>query len=370
MKIAHLTSVHPRYDTRIFHKMCCSLTALGKVYLVCADGKDNEVIKNVNIIDVGKSKSRILRMITSVNLIYKKAINLDADIYHLHDPELIRIGLKLLEKNKKVIFDSHELIVDQILSKKYLPKFLRNPISKIYNYYEKHSLKKLNLICATPYIRDYLKTINKGTIDILNYPLLDDHIINKIELSKQSNKVKYICYVGDITINRGIKELVEALELTSNKVVLNLAGNFETPLLEKEIRNLPGWKNVNYLGYLKKEQVNNVYANSFAGIVTLHPTPAYINSLPTKMFEYMSFKLPIIASDFKLFCKIFDEVGCGLNVDPCNPKKIAESIDKLIDDPKKSIQFGENGYEVVKREFNWRIEEKKLFSFYEKVVNS
>ena len=101
MKIVHLTSVHPRYDTRIFHKMCCSLTALGKVYLVCAEGKGNEVIKNVNIIDVGKSKSRILRMINSVNLIYKKAINLDADIYHLHDPELIRIGLKLLKKIKR-----------------------------------------------------------------------------------------------------------------------------------------------------------------------------------------------------------------------------------------------------------------------------
>ena len=43
MKIAHLTSVHPRYDTRIYYKMCYSLTALGKVYLVCADGKGNEI---------------------------------------------------------------------------------------------------------------------------------------------------------------------------------------------------------------------------------------------------------------------------------------------------------------------------------------
>jgi hypothetical protein len=72
MKIAHLTSVHPRYDTRIYHKMCCSLTALGKVYLVCADGKGNEVIKNIDITDVGKSKSRILRMFTSIkfNLLF------------------------------------------------------------------------------------------------------------------------------------------------------------------------------------------------------------------------------------------------------------------------------------------------------------
>ena len=60
MKIAHLTSVHPRYDTRILRKMCCSLTALGKVYLVCAEGKSNEVFKNEDIIDVGKSKNKKL----------------------------------------------------------------------------------------------------------------------------------------------------------------------------------------------------------------------------------------------------------------------------------------------------------------------
>jgi glycosyltransferase involved in cell wall biosynthesis len=369
MKIAHLTSVHLRYDTRIYHKMCCSLTALGKVYLVCADGKGNEVIKNIDITDVGKSKSRILRMFTSVNLIYKKAINLDADIYHLHDPELIRIGLKLIKKGKKVIFDSHELISDQILSKHYLPKFLRKTISKIYKYYEKYSLKKFHLIGATPYIRDHLKKINKDAIDICNYPILENHIIDNRDTNKQADKVNYICYVGGISKNRGIKELVEALELTNNKVVLNLAGNFESIAFEKEIRSLLGWRNVNYLGYLDRKEVNNVYAKSFAGIVTLHPTPAYINSLPVKMFEYMNFKLPIIASNFKLFCEIFDKIDCGLNVDPCNPKKIAEAIDEIFDNPKKSIKYGENGFRGVTDKFNWKNEEKKLYSFYDKILN-
>ena len=205
MKIAHLTSVHLRYDTRIFHKMCCSLTALGKVYLVCADGKGDEVIEDVNITDVGKNKSRILRMISSVNLIYKKAIDLDADIYHLHDPELIRIGFKLIKKGKKVIFDSHELIQDQILSKHYLPKFLRSTVSKIYSMYEKYSLKKFHLIGATPHIRDYLKKINNDAIDICNYPILENHIVDNRDTAKQSDKVNYICYVGGISKIRGIK---------------------------------------------------------------------------------------------------------------------------------------------------------------------
>jgi hypothetical protein len=42
-KIAHLTSAHPRYDTRIFIKMCTSLAMSGyKVSLIVADGQGSE----------------------------------------------------------------------------------------------------------------------------------------------------------------------------------------------------------------------------------------------------------------------------------------------------------------------------------------
>ena len=160
MNIAHLTSVHPRFDTRIYYKMCTSLNQLGEVYLLCADGKGNEIRDNINIIDVGKTHLRLLRAWFSVNKIYKRALELNADIYHLHDPELIRIGLKLIKMGKKVIFDSHELAGDQILSKHYIPKFMRHIISRVYNFYEKNSLPRFSgLIAATPYIRDHLKKL-------------------------------------------------------------------------------------------------------------------------------------------------------------------------------------------------------------------
>jgi glycosyltransferase involved in cell wall biosynthesis len=342
--------------------MCCSLTNIGKVYLVCADGNGNEIIKNVNIVDVGKRKSLIQRMTTSVNLIYKKAIDLDADIYHLHDPELIRIGLKLIKKGKKVIFDNHEDVGATILDKYYLKPFLRKIIYKIYKLYEKYSLKKFSgLISATPYIKKQLLHINSNSIDICNYPIIAELENNKSKTPSDNFKV---CYVGGVTKKRGLIELVRSLEITKNLVSLNLVGNFYPKSFEKELKKEPGWKRVNYLGYLDREQIKKVYDESIIGLVTLHPTRNYINSLPIKMFEYMISELPIIASNFQSFINIFNENKCGLNVDPKNPLEIANAIDFLIENPDARKEMGQNGKKAIINNYNWTLEEKKLIKFY------
>jgi hypothetical protein len=68
MRIAHLTSVHPRYDTRIFLKECTSLANAGfEVNLIVADGQGDEKKNGVNIIDTGeKSPNRIKRMTDTI----------------------------------------------------------------------------------------------------------------------------------------------------------------------------------------------------------------------------------------------------------------------------------------------------------------
>jgi len=38
----------------------------------------------------------------------KKALEVDAEVYHFHDPDLLFLALKLKKKGKKVIYDVHE----------------------------------------------------------------------------------------------------------------------------------------------------------------------------------------------------------------------------------------------------------------------
>ena len=368
-KVIQVTTLHSRDDVRIYQKISKSLAKKYNVILLCADGKGNEIKNSNEILDLSilKNDNFLLRILLNFKVIIK-CFSLKGDYYHFHDPELIFAGILLRLFNYKVIFDSHEHIPDDILDKYYIPKNIRLIIRSIYVFLEKFLLKFYSgLIGATPYIRDHLKKMNNNVIDICNYPILDNPKLSDKEAAKQSNDLNYICYVGGITKTRGIQELVQALELTKNKVILNLAGNFSPASFEHELKNLPGWRNVNYLGYLSKDQVNKVYSESLMGIITSHPTPAFIYSLPVKMFEYMSYKLPVIASNFKLFSDIFNASKCGLNVNPCNPKEIAQAIDDLIKNPTKRYEMGKNGHHAIINKYNWDTEEQKLFSFYKKL---
>jgi glycosyltransferase involved in cell wall biosynthesis len=367
-KIVNITSAHSRYDTRIYHKICKSLSKYYSVTLICADGKGSVLNKKISIVDLGSFKNRTVRFLSFLK-IFKKALKIDGDLYHLHDPDLILVGLLLIAKGKKVIFDSHEDVELDILDKNYLPLILRKIISKIYNIFEKFSLQKFNgIIAATPHICRKLIKINRYTININNFP-----IIKKRKFTNNKNKINIkknqICYVGSISKVRGILELVRSLELTRNNVTLNLAGNFNSKYLEEHVKSQPGWKRVNYLGFVKNEILFSKFHN-ICGVVNFLNIYNHQESLPTKLFEYMQHKLPVIMSNIKSFKKINSKYHFGLVCDPTNPKDIANKIDYLIENKSKVIKMGKNGYKAVLKEFNWQLEEKKLLLFYKRILLS
>ena len=367
MKIAHLTSAHPRFDTRIFVKQCCSLSKKYQVYLVVADGLGDELKSNVNIVDVGQFRGRKDRIINATKAVYNKAKIIDADIYHLHDPELIPIGLKLKKLGKKVIFDAHEDLPNQIMSKHYLKKPIKIFLSQATKIYEWYACARLDaIVTATPFIRDKFLKINSNTVDVNNYPRIEEFKLST-EIVKNNNQV---CYIGGLTDVRGVVEMVESLDFTNKDNIIKIAGNFMSTTLENRVRKLSGWSKVDFIGYVSREEINKTLKSSVAGLVVLHPTRSYIDSLPVKMFEYMCAGIPVIASDFPLWRSIIEDADCGICVDPLAPNDIAKAIDYLTSNLEESKRMGELGKKAVFEKYNWAIEENKLFDLYKKVENN
>ena len=365
LKICHLTSVHGRYDTRVFEKECVSLAQNGyDVILIVNDDKGDEVRKNVKTVSINyKPVNRIDRIINSKKHMLKKAIQVDADVYHFHDPELLPVGAKLLNKGKKVIYDSHEDVPRQILTKKWIPFFLRKIISFFFERYENNLAKRFTaVVVPTPHIARRFERINNNICLICNFPLLYEFKY-LYEFKKASHDFllnNTACYIGGISENRGIWQIAEATKKANIKLIL--AGRFEPLELQNQIVN--SYKHVNYLGLLDRQSIANLLYNSAVGLATLLPTPNYLNAYPTKMFEYMASGIPVICSDFPLWKKIIEENQCGICVNPYDVDEIYKALEYIIKNPDEAKRMGDNGKKAVLEKYNWNIEEKKLFDLY------
>ncbi len=365
----HITSAHPRHDTRIGKKMCPSLAKQEyNVYLVVADGKGDEVDNGVKIVDVGKAKGRFARMLYSAKKTYLKALALDADIYHLHDPELLPYGLKLKNKGKKVVFDSHEDYPKQFLSKPYLNKPLLKLVAKTFACFENYVCKRLSAVVgATPFITNKFLQLNKNSVNVNNYPILGELEANTDAVLPEAIKSK-VCYVGGIGPGRGLYEMIQAMALLKNDLSLHLGGNFGETVDKNKLKSLPGWNKIVELGFINRNDVKHLMTESLAGLVVLRPIINYVDSLPIKMFEYMSAGLPVIASNFPLWKEIIEGNNCGICVDPLNPEEIARAIDWLYENQDKAKEMGKNGQKAVYEKYNWQNEEKTLLQLYEDLL--
>lgn len=364
MKICHITSVHSQTDTRIFLKECISLVQAGFEVHFIVPGVESSVSSGVYIHGIKKNNgNRIDRMTKTVDAVYKKSLEMDADVYHFHDSELIPIGRKLKKKCKVIIYDIHEDLPRAILSKKWINPLIRKPMSKIFEAFENKASSKFDyLITATPFITERFKELNNNTVNINNYPLLKE--LENLNEEKQNSKLNQVCYVGGLGPIRGSHQLIEATKFIRGS--LKIAGPLNSKRLEEKLIDQD---QIEYLGFLNRGEVKNLLSTSVAGLVTFLPEPNHINAQPNKMFEYMSASIPVICSDFPLWRSIIERHDCGLCVDPEDPQAIADAINYLFDNPEIAKRMGQNGRKAVETEYNWEKESRKLLDVYNEIYN-
>lgn len=386
-KCCHITSVHPVFDTRIFYKQCRTLAQAGYKVSLIAPHTQDEIVESIKIIGLAQAKNRWQRLLTSNLKILWCACQQKADIYHLHDPELLPLGviLKLLS-NRKVIYDVHENYSQQTLFKEYLPLISRKSIALIIKIVESLASKLCDgIICATD---DILKNFSSHpkALTVKNFPILDDfseaaqqpkqQITEQFKTSSklnQKSKTFKLIYIGALNPVRGISQIIQAIKLIEKHypVKLLLGGNFDSADYQTQIiKHCQNSPNISYVGQVPYQNIPKLLSQADAGVACSRPIRNYLTSLPVKLFEYMAAGLPVIVSNFPFWQKIVKGNKCGLCVNPLEPKEIAKAIEYLITHPQEATAMGDNGRRAVLKKYHWAKQGQKLLWLYSQILKT
>lgn len=289
------------------------------------------------------------------------ALEEDADIYHFHDPELIPVGLALKARGKRVVYDVHESVSKQIRTKGWIPSPLRGTISNLYRGLERASSFCLDaIVAATPSIANEFPSHKTAVVQ--NFVRADEFA--SIDNSDYFERARRVTYVGGLTEQRGVIQMIDAMDRTRQDTRLLLGGTFFSKKTENRVRARPGFERVDYLGWMDRQQVRDAYAMSRVGLLFMQPVPNYLDAYPVKIFEYMCAGLPVVVSNFPFFEQFIKDNGAGLMVDPQNPVEIASTIDWLLDHPEEARAMGAKGRKAALARYSWENEAETLLNLY------
>lgn len=364
--IFHISTVHPRDDSRIRSKELNSLAIAypGQVAFYVQDGLGDELCQDFGyqIVDTGPRLPRLRRIFVGGARMFKAVVRAKPSIVHFHDPELLPWALLMKLWGIKIVYDVHEDVPQQVKHTPGLPAWARKILPPFVALAEWIGAKIVDAILVpTPTVGQRFP--KRKTALVRNYPLL-----NELQLPSarpMAERPLEFAYVGYISVVRNIFGMMKAMaQMPQPEARLRLVGSFALSETEAAARSMPEWSRVKFDGWASREGVARAMADARAGLVLLLPIEHEMLTYPIKLFEYMAAGLPVIASDFPVWRKFVEEADCGLVVDPENPTEVMKAMNWILFHPEEAQAMGLRGRKAVEERLNWEIEAQTLIALY------
>ncbi len=160
---------------------------------------------------------------------------------------------------------------------------------------------------------------------------------------KSDAEKKYTAYIGSLDPHKGTETLLEAAKLSKSRPSIIIIGGRR----EKKVQSFKNLikdsfpeLDITVTGWINKQQMDTLLKKTLIGIVPLRNTfyNMHITS-PLKLFDYLSYGIPAVASDLPSTRELIEENRTGLFFSPEDPVDLAKKIDSLIFDKTKVNQM-------------------------------
>ena len=272
IKVCHISTTHQLSDARITKKECVSLVKAGYKVFCFVKCEKSFTENEINFIRVKNVNNRLFRFFFSTWFVFFKSLKINPKIIHIHSPELLPFAFFYKILGKKVIFDSHEDFVYQILHKPYLKnKVVRSLVSIVFSFFQSFITLFIDKIIV---VTDLMvpRFDERKTVVISNFPLINE--LSALPIQK-SEKISFV-YAGGLFSVRNIKEIILAYSALPIKTEFHILGNWDTKTYESICKKLPEWKNIIYHGKVSFEDAQKIIAKSHIGILILKSTPNHL----------------------------------------------------------------------------------------------
>lgn len=374
-RVTILSSVHLALDNRVFYREARTLAGAGYAVTLIAVHDHDEVRDGITI----RALPQVPRWRRP--LLWRRllgmAMTTQADIYHFHDPELLLVSPFLrLRTGRPTVYDIHEVYPEFVEVKDYLPGWLRRPLAGLTRVVEPALARhESGLIFADDQIAAAFEGANKPKVIVPNFPDLAQLSGSEAApLPDAPNKT--ILYLGGMERNRGAGLMLTAFHQVLQTVPdarLLLVGHFAPPELEQEIRRraheLGIEAAVNIIGRVPYEAVPGYLRQASIGWVPWQAARKNELNVPTKLFEYMSAGLPVVASDLASIRPFVEPGRSGLLVRPDDSQAHANALVCLLAQPDKAASLGHRGLELVQTRFNWEAVAPRLLALYDQLLS-
>ncbi len=376
-RVTILSSVHLALDNRIFYREANTLAGAGyEVTLIAVHDRD-EVKDGIHI----RALPRVRRSRRPLlwRTLVQMALDSQADLFHIHDPELLLITPYLRRQSgRPTIYDIHEANADFIAVKDYLPGAIRRPLAGLFRRLEPQLARhESGLLFADDAIAAEFRTIDVPQATLFNYPgsdLIERGGRNKII---DGERPPVVIYLGGLERNRGAGLMVAAFAQVLQAMPearLLIVGHFMPPELEDEFRQdavACGIAHaVTITGRVPFVEIGTFLSRAAVGWVTWQPYPKNQKNIPTKLFEYMAFGLPIVSSDLPSTQPFVSHGVNGLLAEATDPAAHASALLRVLADGTAAARMGRAGRHLVETRFNWERMAPRLLALYEAVLES
>ena len=339
-RVVHLTSVHRPRDVRIFHKEVRALAAAGA---------------DASVVGIEAPVPRAHRARAGWDLA-RRARAMDADAYHVHDPEMLPQALWLQRvTGRPVIYDAHEYLGETARTKRWIPGPLRRPVAAIAAGAERAAGRRLaGVVTANEDLAARFAAAGCRAVSVANSPFAAEFGV------AGEPEGGIVLYVGGLGPLRGLPLMLEAFPRVGVPGArLLLAGPGDPGELP------PG---VEYLGVVDHSEVPHLLARASVAWIPLRRHGNYDRAVPTKLVEAMAMGRPVVASDLPRMAAIVRSTGCGIVVPADDPAAHAEAIRSLLGDPDRARRMGEAGRRAFLEGLTFEREADALTGFYAEVL--